>query len=230
MIPWLGTGGGVRFPDVERALAEPNGLLAAGGDLAPATLLAAYRRGIFPWYGPGEPILWWSPDPRLVLFPERLHLGRSLRKRLRSGRYRVSLDRDFAGVVAGCAAPRPGQDGTWITPEMAQAYRRLHALGHAHSVEVWEDGVLVGGLYGVAIGRVFFGESMFSRRPDASKVALACLAARLHRCGFPVIDCQVASAHLLRLGAEPLPRRAFTALLERFCALPAPADTWEALP
>jgi leucyl/phenylalanyl-tRNA--protein transferase len=165
------------FPDPQRALHEPDGLLAVGGDLSPERLLAAYRRGIFPWYEAGQPILWWSPDPRAVLLPDELKVSTSLRKALRSRDVEVTLDRAFADVISGCAAPRPRQRGTWLTPDMQRAYARLHELGYAHSVEVWEDGTLAGGLYGVALGRVFFGESMFSRLRDASKVALVHLVA-----------------------------------------------------
>ncbi|MEO6696524.1 MAG: leucyl/phenylalanyl-tRNA--protein transferase, partial [Gammaproteobacteria bacterium] len=167
------------FPDVNLALREPDGLLALGGDLSPERLLAAYRKGIFPWYNEGQPILWWSPDPRAVLFPSRVKISRSLRKTLRQGRYRITLDQAFRSVIEGCAAPRNGVPGTWISRAMMEAYTELHERGYAHSVEAWRDGQLVGGLYGVALGRVFFGESMFSRSPDASKVALASLARQL---------------------------------------------------
>lgn len=201
------------FPDIESALIEPNGLLAIGGDLTPERLLCAYRRGIFPWYSDGQPILWWSPDPRAVLRPARFQVSRSLRKVLRRGTFDVSIDRDFQGVVRGCAGPRRDQDGTWITGAMETAFARLHALGHAHSVECWQDGTLAGGLYGVAMGRVFFGESMFSAVSNASKVALA------HLCnmGLELIDCQIPNAHLMRLGAEMMDRREFAALLDRWC-------------
>lgn len=218
------------FPPVASALAEPNGLLAAGGDLSPGRLLAAYRAGIFPWYSRGEPILWWSPDPRTVLFPERLRVSRRLARTLRQGRFEVSYDRDFDAVVAACAAPRADAAGTWITPEMRRAYGRLHALGHAHTIEVWRDGQLAGGLYGVVLGRVFFGESMFSAVRDASKVALAHLCARLRRRGFALLDCQVVSGHLLRLGAESLPRERFCALLSRHADPALPALPWPAAP
>jgi len=204
------------FPDPVLALDEPNGLLAVGGDLRAERLLAAYRQGIFPWYGDGQPILWWSPDPRLVLFPGALRRSRSLRKRLRQGRYRVSANRAFEDVVRGCAAPRPRQAGTWITDEMAAAYVELHAAGHAHSLECWDGDRLVGGLYGVAIGAVFFGESMFSRASDASKVALATLC----ECGYALVDCQLPNPHLARLGAAPVPRERFLALLARACRAP----------
>ena len=208
------------FPDVEVALEEPNGLLALGGDLRPERLLYAYSHGIFPWYSDGQPILWWSPDPRMVLYPSRLHVSRSLRKRLRRGDYTLTRNCCFREVVRACAAPRSTQSGTWIVPEMLQAYVRLHELGHAHSMECWLDGRLVGGLYGVAIGRVFFGESMFSAAPDASKVALAALC----REDFALIDCQLASDHLARLGAVEIPRREFCSLLDRWCGAGAADD------
>ena len=199
------------FPDAALAETEPNGLLAVGGDLSVRRLVNAYRHGIFPWYSAGQPILWWSPDPRLVLDPGGLHLSRSLRKTLRADRFRVSLDTSFGAVIRGCAAPRPGADGTWIVPDMVAAYERLHALGIAHSAEAWLDGGLVGGLYGVALGRIFFGESMFSRARDASKVAFAHLVQRLEAWGYTLIDCQVHTAHLERLGAVSVPRDAFLA-------------------
>jgi leucyl/phenylalanyl-tRNA--protein transferase len=214
------------FPDVERALKEPDGLLAIGGDLSVSRLLKAYRRGIFPWYGPGQPILWWAPDPRLLLRPGDLRISRSLGKTLRKAAFRVTLDTDFAAVVAGCAAPRSIGDGTWITGEMKAAYTELHRQGHAHSVECWQQDRLVGGLYGVSIGRVFFGESMFALVNDASKVALAYLARQLDRWDFPVIDCQVYTRHLERLGATTMSRAAFTGILEQACGLPAPPSPW----
>lgn len=217
------------FPDPLRALHAPDGLLAAGGDLSPPRLLAAYRRGIFPWYSEGQPILWWSPDPRTVLLPAGLHLSRSLRRKLRQRRFTVSFDRAFAEVMAGCAAPRRADSadgGTWITAAMQAAYVELHRLGHTHSLEVWMDGVLVGGLYGLALGRVFFGESMFSRATDASKIALACLARQLHYWDFALIDCQVHSAHLERLGAIRMPRSVFLRRIERFTALPGVRAPW----
>jgi leucyl/phenylalanyl-tRNA--protein transferase len=207
MIPWLETTD--PFPPVELALREPNGLLAAGADLAPGRLLAAYRRGIFPWFNPGEPILWWSPDPRMVLFPDDLKVPRSLAKRLRRGDYEIRVDTCFTRVMAACAAPRPKQRGTWISPAMIAAYARLHAAGHAHCVETWVDGELVGGLYGIAIGRAFFGESMFSRATDASKLAFAHLVRQLRRWGFGLIDCQMETAHLASLGAAPIARADF---------------------
>jgi len=212
MIPWLERN--TPFPPVESALKHPNGLLAAGGDLSPERLLDGYRRGIFPWFSEGDPILWWSPDPRMVLFPDELKVSRSLAKTLRNRAYEVRFDSAFDGVMAGCAAPREGEAGTWITPEMREAYGRLHALGHAHSVETWIDGELAGGLYGVALGRVFFGESMFARLRDASKIALAALVAHLKSGNFGLIDCQMRTRHLETLGAREIPRRRFSRLLE----------------
>jgi leucyl/phenylalanyl-tRNA--protein transferase len=207
MIRWLADA--PDFPPVAQALREPNGLLAAGGALAPEWLLAAYRRGIFPWYCAGEPILWWSPDPRLVLVPSQIRLSRSLRRSLARHRFEVRFDTAFAEVVAACAQPRAASAGTWITAEMQAAYVRMHELGHAHSVEAWSDGELVGGLYGIALGRAFFGESMFSRQSDASKVALVHLARYLESADFGVIDCQMTTPHLLALGATEVPRDAF---------------------
>lgn len=201
------------FPDVSRALLDPNGLLAIGGNLEPDCLLRAYRRGIFPWYEAGQPILWWSPDPRMVLFPQRVRISRSLRKGLRQQRYRVSFDRDFEGVIRACAEPRSDEGGTWITSEMIEAYVRLHRLGYAHSAEAWEGDDLVGGVYGVAIGRVFFGESMFHRTRDASKHAFVRLVEWLAARDCAVIDCQMQTSHLLSLGAETITREAFVGLL-----------------
>lgn len=224
MIPWLPPE--PVFPPLSRALAEPNGpngLLAAGGDLSPPRLLAAYRQGIFPWYSPGEPILWWSPDPRMVLFPEEIRITRSLAKTLRNANYTVRLDTAFDQVIAACAAtPRAGQSGTWITTEMQAAYGRLHALGHAHSVETWRNGRLVGGLYGVTVGHAFCGESMFSRATDASKIALAHLCRYLAARGYGIIDCQMETAHLTSLGARPLPRADYVA---RIAALATATET-----
>jgi leucyl/phenylalanyl-tRNA--protein transferase len=213
------------FPPVHQARRRPNGLLAAGGDLSPQRLLAAYRRGIFPWYSAGEPILWWSPDPRTVLLPAELHIGRSLRKTLRKRPYEVRADTAFAEVVARCADPRPGQAGTWITEEMKQAYIGLHVLGLAHSVESWHDGELVGGLYGVALGRVFFGESMFARASDASKVAFVHLVRQLVAWDFGLIDCQMRTDLLASFGARDMPRTQFTrrvAELVNYPDLPGP--------
>lgn len=211
------------FPPVTEALIEPDGLLAAGGDLSPARLLTAYTRGIFPWYTEGQPVLWWSPDPRAVLFPNELHVSRSLRRRLRSGAYHTRTDSDFTGVIRGCAAPRASGGGTWLTPAMMSAYQRLHALGHAHSIETWQADRLVGGLYGVCLGQVFFGESMFSTVPDASKVALVRLMEIARERGIVLIDCQVPSAHLQSLGSRSIPRRDFLALLAAHCHPHEPA-------
>lgn len=207
MIPWLAER--PVFPPVERALADPPGLLAAGGGLAPEWLLAAYENGIFPWYSAGEPILWWSPDPRLVLYPAEIRISRSLARTLRRRRYEVRLDTAFAEVITACAAPRHPGAGTWITPEMQAAYCRMHELGYAHSVEAWDGDRLAGGLYGMALGRIFFGESMFCHSTDASKVALAHLARYLQQQDFAVIDCQMTTAHLLSLGAREVPRARF---------------------
>ncbi len=227
MIRWLRAGDAPdAFPPVSAALTEPAGLLAAGGDLAPARLLAAYRRGIFPWYEDGQPILWWSPDPRCVLFPGDLKLSRSLRRRLRRGDFDITFDRAFDAVIRACAEPRPASGGTWITNDMSDAYSRLHRLGWAHSAEVWQHGRLTGGLYGVAIGRVFFGESMFSRATDASKAALASLVHALQPLGYELIDCQLPSAHLESLGARSVPRSEFLELLERWCETAIEPPPW----
>jgi leucyl/phenylalanyl-tRNA--protein transferase len=224
VIPWLGDDH--VFPPVDSALTEPNGLLAAGADLSPGRILAAYRKGIFPWFSPGEPILWWSPDPRMVLLPTEMKISRSLSRTLRAGHYEVRLDTAFADVISACAAtPRHGQSGTWISQEMQAAYIRLHELGYAHSVEIFMDDKLAGGLYGIALGRAFFGESMFSHRSDASKIALAHLCEHLKRAEFGIIDCQMETAHLASLGARTIPRREFVAALGRLATtgqLPAP--------
>ncbi|MGB5540563.1 MAG: leucyl/phenylalanyl-tRNA--protein transferase [Gammaproteobacteria bacterium] len=216
----------IAFPDVELALRDPDGLLALGGDLSVPRLLHAYRHGIFPWFGPRQPILWWSPDPRLVLRPHDLHISRSLARTLRKDRFRVTLDRDFRGVIERCAAPRPGQAGTWITPEMQTAYVELHAAGYAHSAECWLDDVLVGGLYGVAIGRIFFGESMFTRVPDASKVVFVQLVRELQQREFRLIDCQVHTGHLASLGATVMPRREFVRILGEACDIDTRPGPW----
>lgn len=214
------------FPDVRQALEEPNGLLAVGGCLSPQRLRNAYRRGIFPWFGRNEPILWWSPDPRLVLVPERVKVSRSLGKRLKRGEFRFSFDACFADVLEGCAAPRPMAAGTWITEEMKRAYRELHRQGFAHSFEAWLGDELVGGLYGVALGRVFFGESMFHRTTDASKAAFAYACGQLGRWGYELIDCQVHTGHLVSLGAEEVSRSAFVRQLDALCELPASERAW----
>jgi leucyl/phenylalanyl-tRNA--protein transferase len=224
MIPFLRPGDA--FPPVTMALRNPNGLLAVGGDLSPSRLLDAYARGIFPWSGDDEPLLWWSPDPRMVLRPAELHVSRSLRRRLRSGTYRVTLDTAFRDVMAGCAAPRGDRQGTWITASMTDAYSRLAALGHAHSVEAWAGSELAGGLYGVALGRMFFGESMFTRRTDASKVALVTLVRQLERWGFELVDCQMSTEHLATLGAREIPRAEFLGHVERLVRLPGVPAPW----
>ncbi len=202
------------FPPLAQALAHPNGLLAAGGDLSVARLLDAYKHGIFPWFGKGDPILWWSPDPRMVLFPKEFKLSHSLRKTLHKGQFEVRTDSALEQVMRACAAPRKGEIGTWIVEEMIAAYCELYRQGYAHSVEVWMEGELVGGLYGVAIGRMFYGESMFSRRSDASKIALAHLARQLERWNFGMIDCQMHTPHLASLGAREIPRDEFIARLQ----------------
>jgi len=214
------------FPDVELALEEPDGLLAVGGSLSTDWLLHAYRSGIFPWFGPGQPILWWAPDPRLVLFPENLHISHSLGKLLRKGQFRVTFDTAFEAVISACARPRPLQSGTWITPEMKSAYIDLHHAGHAHSAECWREGVLVGGLYGVAVGKIFFGESMFTDASDASKTAFVALVQQLEKWQFSLIDCQVYTDHLASLGAATIPRSEFTAILDRECPLPGRSGYW----
>ena len=210
MIPWLRAGDPPdAFPPVDTALTDPDGLLCAGGDLSPARLLEAYRRGIFPWFSEGQPILWWSPDPRAVLYPAEFKVSRSLAKTIRNRGFTVTVDRAFGRVMELCADARLRPEGTWISPQMLAACRRLHELGHAHSYETWENDRLIGGLYGIALGQVFFGESMFSLERDASKVALAALVRDMIARGGRVIDCQVASAHLERLGARSVPRRRF---------------------
>lgn len=214
------------FPPVEQAEQDPDGLLAVGGDLSPTRLLTAYRHGIFPWYSDDQPILWWSPDPRTVLFPDRIKVSRSLAKTMRRKSYRITFDQAFSLVIDSCAKPQPGREETWITHEMQQAYIRLHRMGYAHSVEIWEQNRLVGGLYGVAIGRAFFGESMFSLVPDASKITLVHLAKALEACNFGVIDCQVHTPHLISMGAEEISRRKFIQLLDHFCALPDNGGPW----
>ena len=214
------------FPPVGRALKEPNGLLAAGADLSVPRLLQAYRRGIFPWFNEDQPILWWSPDPRMVMFPAELKISRSLGKRLRRGDYEVRADTAFGAVMQACAAPRDGNPGTWITPQMVEAYEAFHRAGHAHSLETWIGDELAGGLYGVALGRVFFGESMFTRATDASKIALAHLARQLERWGYGIIDCQMTTPHLARLGAREVPRAAFIRKLGELVNYPQTGGIW----
>lgn len=226
MIPWLEADD--PFPPVAKALKRPNGLLAAGGDLSVERLLDAYRHGIFPWYGEGEPVLWWSPDPRMVLVPGELRVSRSLAKTLRNRAYEVRLDSAFRAVMQACAQPREGQAGTWITSEMIEAYCRLHAAGWAHSVETWIDGELSGGLYGVAIGRMFYGESMFTRVRDASKIALVHLVQHLEQRQFQLIDCQMATTHLASLGAREIPRARFARLVTELVHYAVPSGPWRA--
>ena len=217
-LPQLDPDAPERFPEPARALREPNGLLAFGGDLSPPRLLAAYRQGIFPWFSEGEPILWWSPDPRCVFHTDRLIANRSLRRALAGKAWRVSMDRAFGQVIHACAAPRADQPGTWISPAMIDAYTALHALGHAHSVEVWDGEQLVGGVYGLAVGQLFCGESMFSRHSGGSKLALLALARLLREHGAPLIDAQVSNPHLLGLGAVELPRATFLAQASELAA------------
>ncbi|RRJ84792.1 leucyl/phenylalanyl-tRNA--protein transferase [Aestuariirhabdus litorea] len=218
-LPWLDENL-VQFPPPQQALDDPNGLLAAGGNLSPTTLLNAYSQGIFPWFSEGEPILWWSPAPRCVLFPGDLHISRSLHKTLRRHPYQLSMDRAFPTVMQECAGPRNYTDQTWINSQMQDAYSELHRQGYAHSVECWQQGELVGGLYGVAIDRVFFGESMFSRAPNASKIALVHLCGQLQKQGYQLIDCQVESPHLRSLGSTTMDRHSFCDLLDKFAKLP----------
>ena len=213
MIGWLNPGD--PFPSAETALVDPNGLLCAGLELTPELVLAAYERGIFPWYSEGQPVLWWSPDPRMVLMPQDFNLHRSLRKTLKSSRFEVRTDTRFEAVMRACAEPRPEQGGTWISEAIIEAYSALHRAGFAHSVETWMDGELVGGLYGIALGRVFFGESMFIRRTDASKIAFAHLIVQLKRWQFELIDCQQKTDHLASLGAAPISRSDFLERLSR---------------
>jgi leucyl/phenylalanyl-tRNA---protein transferase len=219
-ITWLSpTDPPDHFPPPERALDDPAGLLAAGGDLSTQRLLAAYQRGIFPWYSAGQPVLWWSPDPRAVLLPGEFRLSRSLAKTLRNRGFTAKIDADFQGVLGGCAAPRSQSPGTWLLPEMRAAYLELHQLGHAHSFETWLDGALVGGLYGVRLGNVFFGESMFSRERDASKAALARLVEYCQLQGVVVIDCQLPSRHLQSMGSRLISRAQFQGLLREHIAM-----------
>lgn len=214
------------FPDIQDAFTDPDGLLAMGGCLSPTRLLNAYRHGIFPWYNADDPILWWSPDPRLVLFPDKLIISRSLQKSLRQEIFSVTFDKAFDAVVTACSEPRADGAGTWISPEMHAAYSELHRLGHAHSVETWLDNQLVGGLYGVTIGQVFFGESMFHKQTNASKVAFVGLVTRLKLWHYQLIDCQVHSKHLVSLGAQDISRREFANLLQSYCPAPVHTLAW----
>ena len=217
MVPWIETPRD--FPPVTAALTEPNGLLCAGADLAPETIIAAYSRGIFPWFSDGQPILWWSPDPRMVLMPGEFKRSKSLVRTVNRGVFEIRIDTAFAEVIAACSEPRQLGGGTWIVPEMRAAYARLHALGIAHSIESWRDGKLVGGLYGLAMGRMFFGESMFARETDASKVALVALVEKLRRDGFELIDCQQETRHLASFGARPIARQDFVQRLKELINL-----------
>lgn len=214
------------FPNVELSEKEPNGLLAVGGDMSSQRLLTAYRQGIFPWYSKGEPILWWSPNPRLILSPNKIKVSRSLRKTLRKGLFEVTYDRAFEGVIHACAAPRRDSSETWLIPDMIRAYTQLHDQGYAHSVEVWLAGRLVGGLYGVALGQVFFGESMFSLVSDSSKVALVKLGENLVSWGYQLIDCQVYTPHLISMGAEEISRKQFCLELDTLCHLQVAPSSW----
>ena len=224
MIAWLDED--EPFPPVEQALTEPSGLLAASADLPVSRLVTAYRRGIFPWFNPGEPVLWWSPDPRMVLYPAELHVPRSLENVLRHRRYTVTVDRAFGSVIRACAAPTPARPASWITPEIISTYSQLYRLGLAHSVETWIDGQLAGGFYGVMIGRMFYGESMFAQAPDASKIAFAHLMRRFAGHGIDMIDCQMHTAHLARFGGREIPRSDFVATVNTLTAQPAPPDLW----
>jgi leucyl/phenylalanyl-tRNA--protein transferase len=214
------------FPPIETALSNPDGLLAVGGCLSSQRLINAYQQGIFPWYSSGEPILWWSPDPRLVLFPENLNVSRSLKKTMRKGHFTVTYDQAFAQVMQYCASPREKETGTWISEDIFQAYVRLHQQGIAHSCEVWMEGELVGGLYGIAIGQVFFGESMFHKKTDASKIAFCSLTHQLSEWGYKLIDCQVHTDHLCSLGAEEIDRQAFSDLLNQYCLVQPNDSAW----
>ncbi len=215
-----------QFPDVSQALKDPNGLLAVGGDLSPERLLQAYLQGIFPWYSNNQPVMWWSPDPRMVLFPSELKVSRSLRRVVQKGRFRVTIDKVFPQVIRACAQPRDNEGETWITPEMEQAYIDLHQLGWAHSVEAWSGTELVGGFYGISIGRVFFGESMFYKEPDASKVAFVVFVRQLQEWGFELIDCQMTTSHLLSFGAREIARKKFIDLLDKWCSINTREGVW----
>jgi len=226
-LPCLGEDPCSPFPPTAKALDSPNGLLAWGGDLGAKRLMSAYRAGIFPWYTPGQPILWWSPAPRCVIFPNQVHLSRRTRRRYNKENYRLSIDAAFAEVIQACAGPRDYESGTWITTDMMDAYFHLHQLGHAHSLEVWEDDLLVGGIYGLAMGSIFFGESMFSHRTDASKIALVALCRRLQQWGFGLLDCQVGNQHLFSMGAVELSRSEFEGLLKKLTVDSTGERQWE---
>lgn len=228
MIPWIKSARD--FPPVDNALDEPSGLLCMGGNLEPETVLTAYSRGIFPWYSDDQPILWWSPDPRMVLFPDEFKISKSLSKTIRADKFEIQFDTAFAEVITACAEPRAPSLGTWILPEMQAAYTRLHQIGFAHSAEAWRDGELVGGLYGIAMGRMFYGESMFARETDASKVAFVALVEKLKADGFELIDCQQETRHLASFGARPIPRKQFTQRLQELITLNldnSPTSYWK---
>lgn len=231
MIPWITKG--ARFPSPNNALVEPDGLLCAGGDLTPQTIMSAYSQGIYPWFSTGQPILWWTPDPRMVLFPSELKISKSLAKTMRQQKFEVRYDTQFREVIEGCAAPRDavanGGGGTWIVNDIQEAYTALHKMGVAHSAESWRDGELVGGLYGVAIGNVFFGESMFARETDASKVAFATLVQKLAADGFGLIDCQQQTKHLASFGARPIARQAFLQHLKELINSNVTESAWSPL-
>jgi len=229
-LPQLGPDPLSPFPPPGAALESPNGLLAWGGDLHPDRLLRAYRQGIFPWYSEGQPILWWSPAPRCVLYPARVYLSRRTRRRYNNGGYKLSVNTAFDAVITACAGPRADGSGTWITPEMKDAYLRLHHLGHAHSLEVWKDERLAGGIYSLAAGRLFFGESMFSRQTDGSKIALVALCHLLLKHGYELLDCQVGNPHLYSMGAEDISREAFQSMLENQPDNQARLFDWQAGP
>ncbi len=225
-IPQLDTDPRSPFPASNQALAAPNGLLAWGGDLHSERLLNAYRAGIFPWYTQGQPLLWWSPAPRCVIFPADIHVSKRTCRRYNSGQFTLSADKDFTGVIRACAESRGDDGGSWITYGMLEAYCNLHQLGHAHSIEAWQDGELVGGIYGLAIGSVFFGESMFTRQTDAGKIALIALCRQLERWSFTMLDCQVSNPHLMRMGAVELSRGDFERCLLEGVARTRPAGPW----
>lgn len=227
MIPQLGADPAAPFPDTAEALANPDGLLAWGGDLDPVRLVNAYHQGIFPWYSDGQPILWWSPSRRCIFRPQHLQVSRRLQRTINQGKFTITADQAFEQVIAGCALPRKTQDSTWIMPEMIDAYCRLYRMGIAHSIEAWRDGELAGGLYGMSLGRVFFGESMFSRVRDASKVVIARLCRQLHDWGYAMFDCQLSNPHLLSLGAVEIPRERFLATLRSCSEIPGPKETFK---
>lgn len=225
-LPQLDTDPGAPFPASRQALAVPNGLLAWGGDLHSERLLNAYRAGIFPWYTENQPVLWWSPAPRCVIYPPDVHISKRTRRRYNTGRYKLTADTDFAGVIGACAQSRGEGDETWITCQMLDAYCELHHLGHAHSIEAWQDGKLAGGIYGLALGSVFFGESMFTGQTDAGKITLIALCKQLERWSFGVLDCQISNPHLMRMGAVEIPRREFETRLNEGISVVRPAGSW----